>query len=74
MEVDPLSAAAQLFLQLAVVFCCEEAESQFKSSLKLADNVVTVMELCKVYLRMDQPNTALPPQLLLSCFYTLLLS
>ena len=36
-----------------------EAESQFKSSLKLADNVVTVMELCKVYIRMDQPNTAL---------------
>ncbi|CAD7700271.1 unnamed protein product [Ostreobium quekettii] len=36
-----------------------ESESQFQSSLKHQDAVVTVMELCKVYLRMDQPGTAM---------------
>jgi len=36
-----------------------EAERQLKSSLVEQDMVVTHLELCKVYLRLDQPNTAL---------------
>eukprot|EP00620_Florenciella_sp_RCC1587_P002546 CAMPEP_0182602682 /NCGR_PEP_ID=MMETSP1324-20130603/92116_1 /TAXON_ID=236786 /ORGANISM="Florenciella sp., Strain RCC1587" /LENGTH=504 /DNA_ID=CAMNT_0024820607 /DNA_START=61 /DNA_END=1576 /DNA_ORIENTATION=- len=36
-----------------------EAERQLKSSLAEQDMVVTHLELCKVYLRLDQPNTAL---------------
>eukprot|EP00002_Diphylleia_rotans_P005388 TRINITY_DN1451_c0_g1_i2.p1 TRINITY_DN1451_c0_g1~~TRINITY_DN1451_c0_g1_i2.p1 ORF type:complete len:372 (+),score=66.12 TRINITY_DN1451_c0_g1_i2:43-1158(+) len=36
-----------------------DAERQFKSSLKNQEMVSTYLELCKVYLRMDQPNTAL---------------
>ena len=36
-----------------------EAERQLKSSLGEEDMVVTHLELCKVYLRLDQPNTAL---------------
>ena len=33
-------------------------EKQMKSSLKDQDMVLTHLELCKVYLKMDQPNTA----------------
>ncbi|GAX76630.1 hypothetical protein CEUSTIGMA_g4076.t1 [Chlamydomonas eustigma] len=36
-----------------------EAESQFSSSLKNQDMISTTQELCKIYLRMDQPNAAL---------------
>jgi tetratricopeptide (TPR) repeat protein len=36
-----------------------DAERQFKSSLGNQNNVTTVLELCKVYVRLDQPNTAL---------------
>ena len=36
-----------------------DAEKQFESSLRNQDMVITYLELCKVYLRLDQPNTAL---------------
>ena len=36
-----------------------DAEKQFQSVLKENDMVVTVLELCKVYIKLDQPNTAL---------------
>uniref|UniRef100_A0A7S3G6M4 Tetratricopeptide repeat protein 8 n=1 Tax=Palpitomonas bilix TaxID=652834 RepID=A0A7S3G6M4_9EUKA len=36
-----------------------EAEKQFLSALKTADMVITTLELCKVYIKLDQPNTAL---------------
>eukprot|EP00873_Tetraselmis_striata_P007905 jgi/Tetstr1/428169/TSEL_018220.t1 len=36
-----------------------EAERQFQSSIRDQNNVTTVLELCKVYIRLDQPNTAL---------------
>jgi hypothetical protein len=36
-----------------------EAESSFKSSLSEQDMVVTVLELAKVYEKLDLPNTAL---------------
>jgi tetratricopeptide repeat protein 8 len=36
-----------------------DAEKQFESSLRSQPMVVTVLELGKVYLRLDQPNTAL---------------
>ena len=35
-----------------------EAEKQFKSSLKNEDMVKTHLELAKIYIRLDQPNTA----------------
>ena len=35
-----------------------EAEKQFKSSLKNEDMVKTHLELSKIYIRLDQPNTA----------------
>lgn len=36
-----------------------DAEKQFKSALKDEENITTHLELCKVYLRLDQPNSAL---------------
>lgn len=36
-----------------------DAEKQFESSLRNQEMVITVLELGKVYLRLDQPNTAL---------------
>eukprot|EP01052_Picozoa_sp_SAG31_P031868 SAG31_NODE_3427_length_4289_cov_13.736554_3_plen_298_part_00 len=36
-----------------------DAEKQFQSVLKEHDMIVAVLELCKVYIKMDQPNTAL---------------
>eukprot|EP00455_Lapot_gusevi_P018693 TRINITY_DN20242_c0_g1_i10.p1 TRINITY_DN20242_c0_g1~~TRINITY_DN20242_c0_g1_i10.p1 ORF type:complete len:501 (+),score=88.98 TRINITY_DN20242_c0_g1_i10:70-1572(+) len=36
-----------------------DAEKQFKSALKQQDMLLTYLELSKVYLRLDQPNTAL---------------
>lgn len=36
-----------------------DGERQFKSALLQQDMVVTYLELCKVYLRLDQPNTSL---------------
>ena len=36
-----------------------DAELQFESSLKNQEMISTVQELCKIYLRIDQPNTAL---------------
>lgn len=36
-----------------------DAEKQFKSSLKDEEMISTHLELCKVYLRLDQPNAAL---------------
>ena len=36
-----------------------DAEKQFQSVLKENDMVVAVLELCKVYIKLDQPNTAL---------------
>ena len=36
-----------------------EAEKQFKSSLKQQDMVDTYLYLCKVYIRLDQPLTAI---------------
>lgn len=36
-----------------------DSEKQFKSALKHQDMVVTYLELCKIYLRMDLPRTAL---------------
>mmetsp|Transcript_29953 Transcript_29953/g.97554 ORF Transcript_29953/g.97554 Transcript_29953/m.97554 type:complete len:510 (+) Transcript_29953:54-1583(+) len=36
-----------------------DAEKQFKSSLTHQDMVASVLELCKVYIRIDQPNLAL---------------
>ena len=36
-----------------------EAERQFLSSQKLQENVITILELCKVYLKLDQPTTAI---------------
>jgi len=36
-----------------------DAEKQLKSALRDEDIVTTQLELCKVYLKLDQPNTAL---------------
>lgn len=36
-----------------------DAEKQFRSSLKDEEMITTHLELCKVYLRLDQPNSAL---------------
>jgi len=36
-----------------------DAEKQFKSALKDEEIITTHLELCKVYLRLDQPNSAL---------------
>lgn len=36
-----------------------EAEKQFLSALRSQDMAVTTLELCKVYIKLDQPNTAL---------------
>ncbi|GMH44731.1 hypothetical protein BSKO_12683 [Bryopsis sp. KO-2023] len=36
-----------------------DAEKQFQSSLNNQEMVVALLELCKVYIRLDQPNTAL---------------
>jgi len=36
-----------------------DAEKQFRSSLKDEEMISTHLELCKVYLRLDQPNSAL---------------
>jgi tetratricopeptide repeat protein 8 len=36
-----------------------EAEQQFKSANKMQDMVITTLELCKVFLRFDQPKAAL---------------
>jgi len=36
-----------------------DAEKQFKSSLNIADMIATYLELSKVYIKLDQPNTAL---------------
>ncbi len=36
-----------------------DAEKQFKSSLTMSDMVATYLELAKVYIKLDQPNTAL---------------
>lgn len=36
-----------------------DAESQLKSALKQQDMLVTYLELVKVYLKLDVPNTAL---------------
>ncbi|GLD98491.1 hypothetical protein PINS_up007188 [Pythium insidiosum] len=36
-----------------------DAEKQFESSLRNQEMVITVLELGKVYLRLDQPNTAI---------------
>ncbi|CAE7581589.1 Ttc8 [Symbiodinium sp. KB8] len=36
-----------------------DAEKQFKSALKDEEMITTHLELCKVYLRLDQPNSAL---------------
>lgn len=35
-----------------------DAERQFKSALKHENMVVATLELCKVYVKLDQPNTA----------------
>jgi hypothetical protein len=36
-----------------------DAEKQFKSSLKQQESIHCYLELCKVYIRLDQPNTAM---------------
>lgn len=36
-----------------------DAERHFSGSLKAQDMVLSTLELCKVYLRLDQPNKAL---------------
>lgn len=36
-----------------------DAEKQFKSALKHTDMVVVYLEMCKVYVKIDQPNTAI---------------
>ncbi|OQR90039.1 sporangia induced TRP protein [Achlya hypogyna] len=36
-----------------------DAEKQFESSLRSQEMVITYLELCKVYMKLDQPNTAL---------------
>lgn len=36
-----------------------DAERQLKSALSQHESVETILELCKVYLRLDQPNTAI---------------
>jgi len=36
-----------------------DAEKQLKSALRHQDMIVTSLELSKVYIRLDQPNTAL---------------
>jgi tetratricopeptide repeat protein 8 len=36
-----------------------EAERQFKSSIRDQEMISTYLELAKIYLRLDQPNTAL---------------
>lgn len=36
-----------------------DSERQFASSLKNQEMITSVQELCKIYLRMDQPNSAL---------------
>lgn len=36
-----------------------DAEKQFKSALRQQDMIITYLELSKIYLRLDQPNTAL---------------
>uniref|UniRef100_A0A7S0V2E5 Uncharacterized protein n=1 Tax=Polytomella parva TaxID=51329 RepID=A0A7S0V2E5_9CHLO len=36
-----------------------DAEKQFKSSVQAQPMILSTLELCKIYLRMDQPNTAI---------------
>eukprot|EP00164_Ancoracysta_twista_P004617 GFYU01006235.1.p1 GENE.GFYU01006235.1~~GFYU01006235.1.p1 ORF type:complete len:511 (-),score=101.36 GFYU01006235.1:139-1671(-) len=36
-----------------------DAEKQFKSSIKDQEMITSYLELCKIYIRLDQPNTAL---------------
>eukprot|EP00817_Percolomonadidae_sp_ATCC50343_P001436 CAMPEP_0117421598 /NCGR_PEP_ID=MMETSP0758-20121206/2640_1 /TAXON_ID=63605 /ORGANISM="Percolomonas cosmopolitus, Strain AE-1 (ATCC 50343)" /LENGTH=490 /DNA_ID=CAMNT_0005203783 /DNA_START=24 /DNA_END=1492 /DNA_ORIENTATION=- len=36
-----------------------DSEKQFRSALKQQDMVIIYLELCKVFLKLDQPNTAL---------------
>jgi len=36
-----------------------DAERQFKSALRDTDMIVSYLELCKVYVKLDQPNTAI---------------
>ena len=38
---------------------CSDAERQFKSALKQTSMVVSYLELCKVYVKLDQPMTAI---------------
>lgn len=51
-----VSKTANVF---SVTGLLRDAEKQFLSSLKEQSTVVATLELCKVYLRLDQPNTAL---------------
>lgn len=48
-----------LFFDLLVTGLLREAEQQMKSSLRAQPIVNTYLELCNVYLRLDQPHTAL---------------
>jgi tetratricopeptide repeat protein 8 len=36
-----------------------EAERQFRSSIRVQPTVSSYLELCNVFMRMDQPNSAL---------------
>jgi tetratricopeptide repeat protein 8 len=50
------SRLGKCYYQLGLL---RDAEKQFQSSLQLSNMITTSMELAKIYLRMDQPNTAL---------------
>jgi len=47
---------AKCYYQLGLL---RDAEKQFKSSLRDQSMVVTALELCKVYIKLDQPKTAM---------------
>lgn len=47
-----------------------DSEKQFKSSLRQQSMVVSVLELCKVYVKLDQPNTAIETYLKSSDIHT----
>jgi tetratricopeptide repeat protein 8 len=50
------SRLGKIYYQLAMY---REAEKQFKSSIRHQDMICTYLELSKIYLKLDQPNTAL---------------
>ncbi len=52
----PQARLGKAYYQLGML---RDAEKQFLSSLKQQEMVLTYLELAKVYLKLDQPNSAL---------------